>query len=154
MSSLSCKSSQSKTLRCPVFHIKAPIPANSYIVIPKNINHSLGLTGRYFYLLFRPHPGKYFVVHLDVCSKVRFWLSVPDNFFRMKLPLSRWISTLTFPSFPLSVPLYQGGPRGAHLFFQYVQRVQVESYLAPVSLPMWCWRWFCLCECSQKWKTG
>ncbi|XP_075890586.1 WD repeat-containing protein 90 [Nelusetta ayraudi] len=59
----------SKTLRCPVFHIKAPIPASSYIVIPKNINHSLGLTGRYFYLLFRPHPGKYFVVHLDVCSK-------------------------------------------------------------------------------------
>lgn len=81
MSSLSCKSSQSKTLRCPVFHIKAPIPANSYIVIPKNINHSLGLTGRYFYLLFRPHPGKYFVVHLDVCSKVRLWLSAPDNLF-------------------------------------------------------------------------
>lgn len=70
MSSFISNSSQSKTLRCPVFHIKAPIPANSYIVIPKNVNHSLGLTGRYFYLLFRPHPGKYFVVHLDVCSKV------------------------------------------------------------------------------------
>ncbi|CAJ1080870.1 WD repeat-containing protein 90 isoform X1 [Xyrichtys novacula] len=55
-----------KTLRCSVFQIKGLAPANSYILIPKNSNQSLGLTGRYFYLLFRPTPGKYFVVHLDV----------------------------------------------------------------------------------------
>uniref|UniRef100_A0A3Q3FWX8 CFA20 domain-containing protein n=1 Tax=Kryptolebias marmoratus TaxID=37003 RepID=A0A3Q3FWX8_KRYMA len=55
-----------KTLKCPVFRIKGPVPANSYILVPKNTNHSLGLTGRYFYLLFRPTPGKYFMVHLDV----------------------------------------------------------------------------------------
>uniref|UniRef100_UPI0037E729E7 WD repeat-containing protein 90 n=1 Tax=Semicossyphus pulcher TaxID=241346 RepID=UPI0037E729E7 len=58
-----------KTLKCSVFQIKGPVPANSYILIPKNINHSLGLTGRYFYLLFRPTPGKYFVVHLDVSAE-------------------------------------------------------------------------------------
>ncbi|XP_038156856.1 WD repeat-containing protein 90 [Cyprinodon tularosa] len=55
-----------KTLKCSVFRIKGPVPANSYILVPKNPNHSLGLTGRYFYLLFRPTPGKYFMVHLDV----------------------------------------------------------------------------------------
>ncbi|XP_037546750.1 WD repeat-containing protein 90 [Nematolebias whitei] len=58
-----------KTLKCPVFRIKGPVPANSYILVPKNTNHSLGLTGRYFYLLFRPTPGKYFMVHLDVTAE-------------------------------------------------------------------------------------
>ncbi|XP_074519833.1 WD repeat-containing protein 90 [Halichoeres trimaculatus] len=58
-----------KTLKCSVFHIKGPVPANSYILIPKNSNQSLGLTGHYFYLLFRPTPGKYFVVHLDVSAE-------------------------------------------------------------------------------------
>uniref|UniRef100_A0A3B5L079 WD repeat domain 90 n=1 Tax=Xiphophorus couchianus TaxID=32473 RepID=A0A3B5L079_9TELE len=59
-------SSMDRTLRCPVFSIKGPVPTNSYILVPKSSNQSLGLTGRYFYLLFRPTPGKYFMVHLDV----------------------------------------------------------------------------------------
>ncbi|XP_073345853.1 WD repeat-containing protein 90 [Pagrus major] len=58
-----------KTLRCSVFQIRGPVPANSYILMPKNCNRSLGLTGRYFCLLFRPTPGKYFVVHLDVSAE-------------------------------------------------------------------------------------
>ncbi|XP_053269712.1 WD repeat-containing protein 90 isoform X1 [Pleuronectes platessa] len=58
-----------KTLKCSVFRIRGPVPANSYILVPKNTNQSLGLTGRYFYLLFRPIPGKYFVVHLDVAAE-------------------------------------------------------------------------------------
>lgn len=61
---------QNKTLKCTVFQIRGPVPANSYILVPKNSNQSLGLTGRYFYLLFRPTPGKYFVVHLDVSAEV------------------------------------------------------------------------------------
>lgn len=64
------ETSQDKTLKCSVFRIKGPVPANSYILVPKNTNHSLGLTGHYFYLLFRPIPGKYFVVHLDVATEV------------------------------------------------------------------------------------
>uniref|UniRef100_A0A8C2XP31 CFA20 domain-containing protein n=1 Tax=Cyclopterus lumpus TaxID=8103 RepID=A0A8C2XP31_CYCLU len=55
-----------KRLKCSVFRIRGPVPANSYILVPKNGNQSLGLIGRYFYLLFRPAPGKSFVVHLDV----------------------------------------------------------------------------------------
>ncbi|XP_040924451.1 WD repeat-containing protein 90 [Betta splendens] len=58
-----------KTLKCSVFRIKGPVPANSYILLPKSSSHSLGLTGRYFYLLFKPTPGKYFVVHLDVAAE-------------------------------------------------------------------------------------
>ncbi|XP_068614509.1 WD repeat-containing protein 90-like [Brachionichthys hirsutus] len=58
-----------KTLRCSVFSIRGPVPTNSYILVPQDGNRSLGLTGRYFYLLFRPSPGKYFVVHLDVSTK-------------------------------------------------------------------------------------
>lgn len=61
---------QNKMLKCSVFQIRGPVPANSYILVPKNSNQSLGLTGRYFYLLFRPTPGKYFVVHLDVSAEV------------------------------------------------------------------------------------
>lgn len=30
----------------------------------------MGLMGRYFYLLFKPVPAKYFVVHLDVAAEV------------------------------------------------------------------------------------
>uniref|UniRef100_A0A8D3APH6 WD repeat domain 90 n=1 Tax=Scophthalmus maximus TaxID=52904 RepID=A0A8D3APH6_SCOMX len=58
-----------KTLKCSVFRIRGPVPANSHILVPKTINQSLGLSGRYFYLLFRPTPGKYFVVHLDVAAE-------------------------------------------------------------------------------------
>uniref|UniRef100_A0A669E1K3 WD repeat-containing protein 90 n=1 Tax=Oreochromis niloticus TaxID=8128 RepID=A0A669E1K3_ORENI len=68
-----------KTLKCPVFRIRGPVPANSYILLPKNSSQSLGLTGRFFYLLFRPTPGKYFVVHLDVAAGVSslIWLHDP-----------------------------------------------------------------------------
>ncbi|XP_071395607.1 WD repeat-containing protein 90 [Centroberyx affinis] len=58
-----------KTLKCSVFRIRGPVPASNYILVPKSSNHSLGLTGRHFYLLFRPTPGKYFVVHLDVAAE-------------------------------------------------------------------------------------
>ncbi|XP_070708545.1 WD repeat-containing protein 90 [Pempheris klunzingeri] len=58
-----------KTLKCSVFQIRGPVPANNYILVPKNSSQSLGLSGRYFYLLFRPTPGKYFVVHLDVSAE-------------------------------------------------------------------------------------
>lgn len=58
-----------KTLRCPVFRIKGPIPVNTYILLPKSSSQSLRLTGKYFYLLFRPTPSKYFVVHIDVSAE-------------------------------------------------------------------------------------
>ncbi|XP_029702490.1 WD repeat-containing protein 90 isoform X2 [Takifugu rubripes] len=87
--------SMNKTLKCSVFRIRAPVPANSYILVPKNIKHSLGLTGRYFYLLFRPTPGKYFIVHLDV--SVKGGLAVRISFSNM---FKEFKSTPTWLQFP------------------------------------------------------
>lgn len=70
---------QDKTLKCSVFRIKGIVPVNSYIMVPKTSRQSLGLTGRYFYLLFRPTPGKYFVAHLDVTTKVLFLILFFDT---------------------------------------------------------------------------
>ncbi|KAM9816951.1 WD repeat-containing protein 90 [Neosynchiropus ocellatus] len=58
-----------KTIKCSVFRIRSSFTANSYILVPKYSHQSLGLTGRYFYLLFKPIPNTYFVVHLDVAVK-------------------------------------------------------------------------------------
>uniref|UniRef100_A0A8C4E0D1 WD repeat-containing protein 90 n=1 Tax=Dicentrarchus labrax TaxID=13489 RepID=A0A8C4E0D1_DICLA len=95
-------SNTNKTLKCPVFQIRGPVPSNSYILVPKNSNQSLELTGRYFYLLFRPTPGKYFVVHLDVSAEegqvVRISFS---NMFK------EFKSTPTWLQFPF---LYLVGP--------------------------------------------
>uniref|UniRef100_A0A3B3ZMM7 Uncharacterized protein n=1 Tax=Periophthalmus magnuspinnatus TaxID=409849 RepID=A0A3B3ZMM7_9GOBI len=81
-----------KTLRCPVFRINGPIPANSYILLPKRSSQSLGLTGKYFYLLFRPTPSKYFVVHIDVAAEegqvVRISFS---NMFKEFKSTSTWL---------------------------------------------------------------
>ncbi|XP_028424157.1 WD repeat-containing protein 90 isoform X2 [Perca flavescens] len=84
-----------KRLKCSVFRIRGPVPANSYILVPKNSNQSLGLTGRYFYLLFRPTPGKYFVVHLDV--SVEEGLVVRISFSNM---FKEFKSTATWLQFP------------------------------------------------------
>ncbi|XP_056285490.1 WD repeat-containing protein 90 isoform X2 [Pseudoliparis swirei] len=58
-----------KSLKCSVFRIRGPVPASSFILVPRSSRRSLGLAGRYFYLLFRPAPGRSFVVHLDVSVK-------------------------------------------------------------------------------------
>ncbi|KAF5903985.1 WD repeat-containing protein 90, partial [Clarias magur] len=58
-----------KTLKCTVFRIRGSVPASNYILIPKTSSQSLGLTGRYLYLLFRPCANKHFVVHLDVAAE-------------------------------------------------------------------------------------
>ncbi|XP_072273486.1 WD repeat-containing protein 90 isoform X2 [Pyxicephalus adspersus] len=58
-----------KNLKCTVYKIRGSIPAGNYIQLPKTSSQSLGLTGRYLYLLFRPLPGKHFVVHIDVSAE-------------------------------------------------------------------------------------
>uniref|UniRef100_A0A8C5QWB5 WD repeat-containing protein 90 n=1 Tax=Leptobrachium leishanense TaxID=445787 RepID=A0A8C5QWB5_9ANUR len=55
-----------KNLKCTVYRIRGSIPAGNFIQLPKTSSQSLGLTGRFLYLLFRPLPGKHFVVHVDV----------------------------------------------------------------------------------------
>ena len=55
-------------VKCTAYKILGVIPANNYIQLPKTGSQSLGLTGRYTYLAFKPLPERYFVVHLDVAS--------------------------------------------------------------------------------------
>ncbi|NXU47056.1 WDR90 protein, partial [Turnix velox] len=56
-------------LKGRVYRIRGSIPASSYLQLPRTGTQSLGLVGRYLYLLFRPMPRKHFVVHLDVATQ-------------------------------------------------------------------------------------
>ncbi|KAM6424013.1 WD repeat-containing protein 90 isoform 1-T1 [Liasis olivaceus] len=58
-----------KTLKGTVYRISGAVPASNYLQLPKTGTQSLGLTGHYIYILFKPAPGKYFVVHLDVATE-------------------------------------------------------------------------------------
>ncbi|XP_062999035.1 WD repeat-containing protein 90 [Elgaria multicarinata webbii] len=58
-----------KTLKGTVYRISGAVPASNYLQLPKTSTQSLGLTGRYLYILFKPAPAKYFVVHLDVATE-------------------------------------------------------------------------------------
>ncbi|XP_059835285.1 WD repeat-containing protein 90 isoform X3 [Hypanus sabinus] len=58
-----------KTLKCTVYRIRGSIPAGNYIQLPKTTTQSLGLVGRYLYVLFKPIVSKYFVVHFDAVTE-------------------------------------------------------------------------------------
>ncbi|XP_060116727.1 LOW QUALITY PROTEIN: WD repeat-containing protein 90 [Heteronotia binoei] len=58
-----------KTLKGTVYRISGSVPASNYLQLPKTSTQSLGLTGCYLYILFKPMPTKYFVVHLDVATE-------------------------------------------------------------------------------------
>ncbi|XP_015279853.1 PREDICTED: WD repeat-containing protein 90-like, partial [Gekko japonicus] len=58
-----------KTLKGTVYRISGSIPASNYLQLPKTSTQSLGLTGCYLYILFKPMPTKCFVVHLDVAAE-------------------------------------------------------------------------------------
>ncbi|XP_078200314.1 WD repeat-containing protein 90 isoform X14 [Callithrix jacchus] len=58
-----------KTLKGAVYRIRGSVSAANYIQLPKTSTQSLGLTGRYLYVLFRPLPSKHFVIHLDVSTE-------------------------------------------------------------------------------------
>nr|XP_057917684.1 WD repeat-containing protein 90 isoform X3 [Doryrhamphus excisus] len=58
-----------KTINCSVFRIKGSGPKESYMRIPNSNSQSLGLTGRYIYLLFKPFPGKSFMILLEVLAE-------------------------------------------------------------------------------------
>ncbi|KAJ6659778.1 hypothetical protein lerEdw1_018494 [Lerista edwardsae] len=92
-----------KTLKGTVFRISGSVPASNYLQLPKTSTQSLGLTGRYLYILFKPMPTKYFVVHLDVATEdsqvVRISFS---NLFK------EFKSTATWLQFPFICGAAQG----------------------------------------------
>ncbi|XP_060777132.1 WD repeat-containing protein 90 isoform X2 [Neoarius graeffei] len=91
-----------KTLKCTVFRIRGSVPASNYILIPKTSSQSLGLTGRYLYLLFRPCPNKHFVVHLDVAAEEGHVIRVSfSNLFKEFKSTATW---LQFPFLCAAAP--------------------------------------------------
>uniref|UniRef100_A0A8C3KEF7 WD repeat-containing protein 90 n=1 Tax=Calidris pygmaea TaxID=425635 RepID=A0A8C3KEF7_9CHAR len=56
-------------LKGTVYRIRGSVPASNYLQLPRTGTQSLGLAGRYLYLLFRPMPRKHFLVHLDVATE-------------------------------------------------------------------------------------
>lgn len=59
------------------------VPANNYIMLPKSSSQSLGLTGHFFYLLFRPLSAKYFVIHLEVVTPAAMVIRISfSNLFK------------------------------------------------------------------------
>uniref|UniRef100_A0A671RFH1 WD repeat-containing protein 90-like n=1 Tax=Sinocyclocheilus anshuiensis TaxID=1608454 RepID=A0A671RFH1_9TELE len=84
-----------KSLKCSVFRIRGSIPASNYILLPKTSSQSLGLTGQYLYLLFRPSPNKHFIVHLDIAAEEGQVIRVSfSNMFK------EFKSTVTWLQFP------------------------------------------------------
>ncbi|XP_007499277.1 WD repeat-containing protein 90 isoform X1 [Monodelphis domestica] len=81
-----------KTLKGTVYRIRGAIPAGNFIQLPKTSTQSLGLTGRYLYLLFRPIPMKYFVVHLDVTTEDSQVIRISfSNLFKEFKSTSTWL---------------------------------------------------------------
>uniref|UniRef100_G1PFR4 WD repeat-containing protein 90 n=1 Tax=Myotis lucifugus TaxID=59463 RepID=G1PFR4_MYOLU len=96
-----------KTLKCTVYRIRGTVSASNYIQLPKTSTQSLGLTGRYLYLLFRPLSTKHFVIHLDLSTEDRQVIRVSlSNLFK------EFKSTATWLQFPF---ICEGTSRKADL---------------------------------------
>ncbi|CAH1794798.1 unnamed protein product [Owenia fusiformis] len=92
-----------RTIKCTVYKITGSIPASNYIQLPTTLSQSLGLTGHYLYLMFKPIPGKYFVVHLDVATADNLIVRISfSNLFK------EFKSTSTWLQFPFIVSASKG----------------------------------------------
>ncbi|CAM9746250.1 unnamed protein product [Lampetra planeri] len=81
-----------KTLKATVYRITGSVPAANYVKLPSSPAHSLGLTGRFLYLLFKPLPNKFFVVHLDVCTQEGLVIRVSfSNLFKEFKSTNTWL---------------------------------------------------------------
>ncbi|XP_054570544.1 WD repeat-containing protein 90 [Eptesicus fuscus] len=81
-----------KTLKCTVYRIRGTVSASNYIQLPKTSTQSLGLTGRYLYLLFRPLSTKHFVIHLDLSTEESQVIRVSlSNLFKEFKSTATWL---------------------------------------------------------------
>ena len=75
-----------------MYRISGSIPAGNFIQLPKSSSQSLGLTGRYLYLIFRPLPSKCFVVHIEVVTLSGLVVRVSfSNLFKEFKSTSTWL---------------------------------------------------------------
>ncbi|XP_074962061.1 WD repeat-containing protein 90 isoform X4 [Phalacrocorax aristotelis] len=79
-------------LKGTVYRIRSSVPASSYLQLPRTGTQSLGLVGRYLYLLFRPMPHKHFVVHLDVATEENQVVRISfSNLFKEFKSTATWL---------------------------------------------------------------
>ncbi|XP_075624119.1 WD repeat-containing protein 90 isoform X1 [Balearica regulorum gibbericeps] len=79
-------------LKGTVYRIRGSVPASNYLQLPRTGTQSLGLAGRYLYLLFRPVPRKHFVVHLDVATEENQVVRVSfSNLFKEFKATATWL---------------------------------------------------------------
>ena len=77
---------QDRKIKSTVYHIAGPIPAGTYIHVPMTPTQSMNLTGQFLYLIFRPVPFKFFVLHAELVAEDRavVRLSISNLFKEMK----------------------------------------------------------------------
>ncbi|NXW41311.1 WDR90 protein, partial [Nyctiprogne leucopyga] len=79
-------------LKGTVYRIRGSSPASSYLQLPRTGTQSLGLGGRYLYLLFRPLPRKHFLVHLDVTTEENQVVRISfSNLFKEFKSTATWL---------------------------------------------------------------
>ncbi|XP_051537939.1 WD repeat-containing protein 90 isoform X1 [Myxocyprinus asiaticus] len=119
-----------KTLKCSVFRIRGSIPASNFILLPKTSSQSLGLTGWYFYLLFRPSPNKHFIVHLDIAAEEGQVIRVSfSNMFKEFKSTATW----------LQFPFLCGAAHGS--VYENTASAAKQGFVGPAPP---CTRWTCL----------
>ena len=83
---------QDRDIKATVYRISGSIPSSNYIQLPKSSSQSLNLTGRYLYVLFRPQPAKYFVVHFEVVNDQGMVIRISfSNLFKEFKSTSTWL---------------------------------------------------------------
>ena len=79
-------------MKATVYRISGAILSSNYIQIPKAASQSLGLSGRFLYLLFRPLPTKYFSIHLELATQTGLAVRVSlSNVFKEFKCTSTWL---------------------------------------------------------------
>ena len=86
---------QDRDIRSTVYRVSGAVPAGNYIQVPRAGAHSLGLTGRYVYFLFKPMATKYFVVHME--AGTREGVAVRVSFSNLVKELKSTSTWLQFP---------------------------------------------------------
>lgn len=83
---------QDRDIKATVFRICGSVPASNFIFLPKTSSQSLNLTGGFFFLIFKPLPSKYFVVHLELVTTAGMVIRVSfSNLFKEFKSTSTWL---------------------------------------------------------------
>ena len=79
-------------MKSTIYKICGAVPAGNYIQFPRTASQSLSLNGQFLYLLFKPIPGKFFFVHLDVVTEENLVIRISfSNLFKQFKMTTTWL---------------------------------------------------------------